>query len=272
MHSAGGEWFFGENSKFEASVLKTTSDSPCSGFSLVFDGCTWKTQGSDKLFRLYLAEKFSFSTAGAAGLILPLAEDEILPVARAISGAGGLVKTGAGALIFETQGTYDEALVEKTPLADPVTLAFEGLLDVREGSVSVANGACREGGAYRIAEGAAIDFGGNALEGASFAGGGKVKNAALTGVTLNCREKESALEFEDSSFSGRVAVDFGRASADNTLVSGIVIAKVADTCQVDLSKWRARNAGSECSVRFSLVDGVVKADIVRKFGCKIILR
>ena len=272
LHSAGGEWFFGENSKFEASVLKTTSGSSCTGFSLVFDGCTWKTQGSDKLFRLYLAEKFSFSTVGAAGLVLPLAEYETLPVARAISGAGGLVKTGAGELIFETQGTYNEALTEKTPLADPVTLAFEGLLDVHEGSVSVANGACRAGGAYRIAKDALIDFGGNVLEGASFAGGGKVKNAALTGVTLNCSEKESALEFENSSFNGRVAVDFGRASNESELVSGIVVAKVADTCQIELSKWRARNAGSECSVRFSLVDGVVKADIVRKFGCKIILR
>ena len=48
-------------------------------------------------------------------------------------------------------------------------------------------------------------------------------------------------------FVDETAVDFGRASDVSTLVSGIVVAKVADTCQVDLSKWRARNAGSECS-------------------------
>jgi hypothetical protein len=274
LHSAGGEWFFGENSTFEASVIKTTSvgNNQCSGFSLVFDGCTWKTQGSDKLFRLYLAEKFSFRTAGEAGLVLPLADGENLPVARAIDGPGGLVKTGAGVLIFETQGTYDETLADKTPLADPVTLAFEGLLDVREGRVAVAEGACREGGAYRIVEGAAIDFGGNALEGVSFAGGGKVENVALAGATLKCSEADGAPEFENSSFNGRVWVDFGRASDDNSLASGIVVAKVAGNCQIDLSKWRARNAGSECSVRFSLADGVVKADIVRKLGCRIIVR
>ncbi|MBQ5795176.1 MAG: hypothetical protein IIW14_04195, partial [Kiritimatiellae bacterium] len=235
-------------------------------------GCTWKTQGSDKLFRLYLAEKFAFRTSGAAGLVLPLAEGENLPVERAISGSGGLVKTGAGALTFETQGTYDEKLTEKTPLEDPVTLAFEGLLDVREGTVNVAKGACRESGAYRVAKDALIDFGGNELNAAVFSGGGKVENAVLSGVAVGCADGEGCLEFSGSSFNGRVWVDFGRASDDNSLASGIVVAKVAGNCQIDLSKWRARNVGGDCSVRFSFADGVVKADIVRKFGMKIILR
>ena len=272
LHAAGGEWFFGVGSTFEASVLKTTSGTPCTGFTLAFDGCTWKTQGSDKLFRLYLAEKFAFRTSGVAGLVLPLAEGENLPVERAISGSGGLVKTGAGALTFETQGTYDEKLTEKTPLEDPVTLAFEGLLDVREGTVNVAKGACRESGAYRVAKDALIDFGGNELNAAVFSGGGKVENAVLSGVAVGCADGEGRLEFSGSSFNGRVWVDFGRASDDNSLASGIVVAKVAGNCQIDLSKWRARNVGGDCSVRFSFADGVVKADIVRKFGMKIILR
>jgi hypothetical protein len=273
LHAAGGEWFFGEGSTFEASVLKTTSGTPCTGFTLAFDGCTWKTQGSDKLFRLYLAEKFAFRTSGAAGLVLPLAEGENLPVERAISGSGGLVKTGAGALTFETQGTYDEKLTEKTPLEDPITLAFEGLLDVREGVVSVAKGACREGGDYRIAQGAAIDFGGNGLEGASFTGGGRIENAVLTGgVAIDCSSASDALEFANSVFNARVMVDFNRASDDESLASGIVVARLDGNNTINLSSWRAKNVGRDCSVRFSLVDGVVKADIVKKLGMKIILR
>jgi hypothetical protein len=167
LHLSGGKWFFGEGSTLALSAFNTTSASPCTGFTLSFDGGTWETGGSADVFHLYDSQIFTFETLGSGGLTLPVADGKTLPVCRAISGDGGIVKTGPGTLAFETQGTWNEALTQKTELDDPVSLAFAGELDVREGTVTVASGACRSGGAYRTSSGASIDFGSNALGTAS---------------------------------------------------------------------------------------------------------
>lgn len=246
MHGNGGRWLFGPGSKFSLSELKTTPASPCSGFTLAFDGAEWITGASDKLFRLYNSEVFRFETLGA-GLTLPVDEGASLPVARAITGSGPLVKTGKGAIVFETQWTYDETLGEKTALDDPVSLAFTGELDVREGSVVIAEGACRDGGRYKAAEGALMDFGGNQLGGAEFAGAGTFR--AFTAVAAKISvdaENPAAPRFENAVFGGRTVVDFGRTEDSpldwrNTPV--LTVAKFAGAFP-DVSGWRVKGTGN----------------------------
>ena len=274
FHQKGGEWLFGEGSTLAMSTIKTTSGSPCSGFTLAFDGGTWETGGSANLFHLYLADIFTFQTLGNGGLTLPVAEGKTLAVGRAISGDGGIVKTGPGTLAFETQGTWNEALTEKTALADPVSLAFEGLLDVREGSVTVASGACREGGAYKAAEGASVDFGGNSLVGASFAGAGEFANASVSGATISAPVEDgvaAAPTFDGVSFDGPVFVDFARPGDAAETLEGVVVARFVGSAPADLSKWRGKNAGRGFKAVFTASGNDVVAKVDR-FGMSLIIR
>lgn len=275
MHANGGRWLFGPGSKLLLSNLKTTSSNPCSGFTLAFDGGEWITGASDKLFRLYKSEVFCFETLGA-GLTLPVDEGASLPVARAITGSGPFVKTGKGAIVFETQGTYDETLGEKTALDDPVSLAFTGELDVREGSVVIAEGACRTGGRYKAADGADVDFGGNAIGGAEFAGAGTFR--AFTAVAAKISvdaENPAAPRFENAVFGGRTVVDFGRTEDSpldwrNTPV--LTVAKFAGAFP-DVSGWRVKGTGNRnVGGKFSVSDdGTVRVTLVWK-GLTLIAR
>ncbi len=274
IHASGGEWLFGEGSTLAMSTIKTTSGSPCTGFTLAFDGGTWETGGSADLFHLYLAENFTFQTRGAGGLTLPVADGKTLAVGRAISGNGGIVKTGPGTLSFETQGTWNAYLTEKTALADPVSLAFSGLLDVREGSVAVASGACRAGGAYKAAEGASVDFGGNSLGGASFAGAGEFANAAVSGATISVPVEGGVAEaptFDGVSFDGSVFVDFARPYDAAEALEGVVVARFVGAAPANLSKWRGRNVGKGFKATFTASGNEVVANVDR-VGAILIVR
>ena len=246
MHGNCGRWLFGPGSKFSLSKLKTTPASPCSGFTLAFDGAEWITGASDRLFRLYKSEVFRFETLGA-GLTLSVDDGASLPVARAITGPGPLVKTGKGVIVFETQGTYDETLGEKTVLDDPVSLAFDGELDVREGSVVIAEGACREGGRYKAAEGALVDFGGNQLGGAEFTGSGTFRAFTATDAKILIdAENPAAPSLENAGFVGRTVIDFG-CTEDSPLdwrnTPVLPVAKFMGSVP-DVSAWRVKGTGS----------------------------
>lgn len=271
----GGTWTFRDGTVLYLSQFS----SKASSLTFAFNGATWETGGGVKpTFHLYNAAKITLKTTGA-GLTLPVAEEKTVSVARRISGDGPLVKTGDGTLVFETQGTYDTALTTKTELDDPVTLAFEGLLDVRGGAVEIAETACRAGGAYRAAEGASVDFGGNALAGATFSGGGTFSDAALTGATIACAVADDgtvaeAPTFADVTFAAgeRVIVDFGRTKDDPppAEAKGQVVARVP--AGTDISTWRAKNLGRNFGAKLAIDDsGVVTADIGPR-GLTIIVR
>ena len=268
FHDDGGNWFFGEGSTLALSAFKT--DSACKGFTLSFDGGTWETGGSTDVLHLYRAEIYTFKTLGAGGLTLPVAEGKTLAVGRAISGDGGIVKTGPGTLAFETQGTWNEALTQKTELDDPVSLAFAGELDVREGAVTVAAGACRAGGAYRTSSGASIDFGSNTLGmDPVFSGDGTFANASVGNCTITASlTGGSAPNFSGLVFGGRIRVEFDKA-VDGEAES-VPVAKFSGDVP-DLSKFYTRKLGGFYKGQFFVDGAVVKARIVRN-GAIVLVR
>ena len=268
FHTAGGSWRFRNGaylalSRFETDVKKA--------FSAEFDGAVWETGGGGKpTFYLCNAEMYSFKTIGA-GLTLPVAADKTVRVARAISGAGSLVKTGAGTLRFETQGTWNADATEKTALADPVSLAFSGVLDVREGAVEIDLSACRAGGAYCAAAESRIDFGGNALNAAEFAGCGTFANASVTDPVLKPSADGGAPRFDGVAFSGTVAVDFGLDAAPEKKVTLLVASFPGGA--PSLAGWRARNDGRNVKTVFNVADnGVDVVAVLEPAGMSIILR
>lgn len=270
LHANAGKWLFGAGSTLALSAITTDSASPCTAFTLSFDGGTWETGGSADLFHLYMAENFTFETLGAGGLTLPVAAGKTLAVGRAISGDGGIVKTGPGTLAFETQGTWTADLTEKTALDDPVSLAFAGELDVREGAVSVENGACRAGGAYKAAEGTSIDFGGNALgAGTAFSGAGTFANASVGDCTVSATlTGDAAPNFADVAFTGRIRVKFDEEITGET--EPVTVATFTGAVP-DLSKFYTGKLGGFYTAVFLVDGGAVKAAIVRS-GAIVIIR
>ena len=268
FHTAGGSWRFGNGSYLALSRFETDVNKP---FSAEFDGAVWETGGGAKpTFYLCNAQMYSFKTAGA-GLTLPVAADKTVRVARAISGAGPLVKTGAGTLRFETQGTWNADATEKTALADPVSLAFSGVLDVREGAVEIDLSACRAGGMYRAAAGSSVDFGGNTLNAPEFAGGGAFANASVTDPVLKASADGGAPQFDDVVFSGTVAVDFGLDAAPEKKVTLLVASFPGGA--PSLAGWRARNDGRNVKTVFNVADnGVDVVAVLEPAGMSIILR
>ena len=272
MNSSGeGNWQFKGGAKLSLSrffpagpFLQYTI-----GLKVAFDGATWETGGGTQpTFHLHGSTNFVFQTTGA-GLTLPVAGGKTVNVARAITGDGPLVKTGAGSLVFETQGSWDSTITTKTALADPVSLAFAGELDVREGTVSVESGACRAGGAYRAAPGASVDFGNNALGDASFAGAGSFSNFSASGATIVSDGVGADVpSFSSALLSGVTCIDFGRSDElpiNWQEVKNVPVARFSGSVP-NVSRWKVSGTGMKnIAGEFSVAeDGVVCVTLVRR--------
>jgi hypothetical protein len=269
----GGEWIFRQGTRLYMAKLKNCT----SGLKFKFDGAVWETGGGEyPTFKLYRSAYMTIETFGEGGLTLPVAENCTVEVEKAITGNGPLIKTGSGVLVFGAAGDYDETQTQKTDVADPVTLAFGGALDVRGGSVSVAKGACRESGSYIAAEGASVEFNGNTLTKGSFAGAGTFSGATLSDATIVCPLDDDgritcAPEFKEVTFTGKTVVDFGRVENSTPLHNTTVeLFKVPQG--VDVSKWRVRNAGDrKRGILTVSEDGIVTAEILSA-GMMLIIR
>lgn len=251
----GGTWRFRGNAMFACHTLTFTKGfNQYNRLTLDFNGGTWKSCDGDKqTFRIFESSNLIIKTTGEDGLTLPVAVEKTVNVARAITGEGAVIKTGAGTLRFETQGTWDSTLATKTPLADPVSLAFGGTLDVREGAVTVDSGACRTGGAYKTAEGTSVDFGGNALGPATFAGTGTFANGTAAGGVIAAPLADDGRvgacpSFADMTLTG-VRVDFGRTEPLEGEIAGLVVATFPNGAP-DVSGWRSRNTGKGTRAKF----------------------
>ena len=159
---------------------------------------------------------------------------------------------------------------------DPVTLAFDGALDVQGGDVFVERGACRIGGAYNAAEGASVDFGGNDLgEGVTFSGGGKLSNFTATAPTISVPLSESLVAtngapwFLSAAISGPVLVDFGSPVA-NARGGQVAVAKFADSIP-SASSWRTTGVPKGYAASLMVSGSAVVADI-RRTGFTIRLK
>lgn len=220
-----GYWVFGPGSTNAITgFLRRHKENNRSRYELRFEGGVWKTDVSKWQPMCFIdATNVVMRTTCESGLVLQV-DSGTLYAGRAIDGPGGMAKTGAGRLEFMTQGTWTgsesfsggQADWTETKLEDPVSLAFGGLFDVREGSAFVERGACRTGGAYRAGLGASIDFGGNDLgSGVTFSGAGSFSNFTATAATIyvplsdDLVAIDGAPSFSSATFGGSMLVDFG---------------------------------------------------------------
>lgn len=242
---------------------------------LSFDGGTFVTTPSTcQPYRFWKSTNVVVSVSGA-GQTFPVAAEQTVYVNAPITGDGGFVKTGDGALDFASAMSYDGTKKDDqstwvwTALEDPVTLAFGGELDVRGGTVTVSNGCCRTGGAYRTAEGTSIDFDGNNLgSGAAFSGAGTFANATVGDCEVAASVADgTAPSFAGVRINGRIRVRFD-ALADG--VSSATVATFTDGMP-DVSRFYVTRLAGSHKASFFVDGNAVKAEIW-KSGAIMIVR
>ena len=245
IHTWGGEWFFGEGGVFCCDQIKAINiNTPEKNLVLSFDGGLWAMGEGVKVAN---AERVTVRTSGAGGLTIPVPEGQTVRMAHPVYGSGSVVKTGEGTLRFETAETWSDDLTEASKMPMSTTFAFDGVCDVRAGSLEIANGALKDGACIKAAVGASVDFGG-AVVSATISGGGAFGNAVCSPLTIQTAidgEGTAATlpVLDGSSIIGTVRIDLGRDAHDPLDMNRTYVVARYTGSVPDVGSWRVKNTG-----------------------------
>lgn len=180
----------------------------------VWNNGEWKPTLGDFNFVFNTDNDFTTFEMEGAGMVLDVQPNKTWRMCQRLTGTGGLVKRGAGTLRFETAKKHaladmawtigaayfsDLAKTDRDiPQNQPLTLDFEGPLDVQAGTVEIRS----------------ETFGGTLTSpvraGAAFTtttGEGTVSGGALVSPRIVLSAADKLLKFDGTTFSGRVKVD-----------------------------------------------------------------
>ena len=244
-----GTWLFGANSTFHCSGITQKMQT---SLRFAFDGGRWvPSWTSDYNFLFQASDRITLETRSEKGLHLAPGSGKTWRMAKAVTGAGGVVMDGAGTLRFVTQEILQtvngETVTNKigaagtvAAITSPYTLDFDGPMDIASGKVVIEEGAARPR--------------------AVFTGAGTLS-------AVNCPEPTFRLSVDDSysaervltldgfSSTGTVKVDLGR-TPENPLrrpLREIVVAHYTGEAP-DVSTWKATGHG------LALVIGTCRAE------------
>ncbi|HNX04400.1 MAG TPA: hypothetical protein PKI32_02800, partial [Opitutales bacterium] len=211
--SGSGTMIFRNGSTFKCDAVGCETTVP---LTLRFDDSEWLPGTNDYTFTTLdaaYAASLKIETTGG-GLKLAPPANKVWTLSTAVTGDGGLVKSGAGTLAFT--GT--------------TTLNFDGTLNVREGAVMIAAGAAKSG--------------------AKLTGSGAVTNATLTAATIlaplgSDNTVPEILTFKDCTFGGTTLVDFGRTSTNKVErpFPTVTVAKWSGASAPNVSGWKLTGTG-----------------------------
>lgn len=193
-----------------------------------------------------------------------------------VTGDGEFVVAGEGTVRFDQQMKYGAAA------ADPVTLAYTGLTDIRAGTLVVSAGAMSNvvGRAFKVA--GTLDMDGQTLsEAVVVTAGGTVRDVRLRRARFQVgRDGEGAvlpvvLDYANGLVtSGRTVFDFGvesgRPYPEGTVFT---VARWTGTEKPDVSLFRGARVGDGLCCRFAAKDdGTVEATVRLHPGLELIVR
>lgn len=207
--------------------------------SLEFDGGVLEMTG-DGVTSLGSSE-YQVFTVGENGMEVAIGDGVSHGFATPFTGAGAVVKTGAGAM---------KLLPSEVPLHDMIEA--DGGLEVREG---------------------VVDLGGGTISVSAIRGGGTVTNGTLTGVIVARPGDEGVLTLGENLTAGSGVKVNVQADDPADLSRGDVIrVAVVDGATVDVSAWRCRVANSELRGECSLVGNTVYVTLKPRQGLTLIIK
>ncbi len=248
-----GTWLFGANSTFYCSGIEQKTQR---ALTFAFAGGRWvASKTGDFNFLFPGSDRFTVETRLEKGLYLNPVANKEYRMAKAITGAGGVVMDGAGTLRFVTQEIIQTlsgvtvtnkigAAGTVAAITNPCTLDFAGPMDIASGAVVIEEGAVRT----------------NAV----FTGAGTLSavNCPMPKFLLTVGDgytAERVLTLNGFSTVGGATVDLGRTAA-NPLprpFRDIVVAHYTGEAPV-VSNWKVVNHGQAMVTgTFRAVDGDV---------------
>ena len=230
--SAGGEFVFRNGSTLYCDSI-LASDAQTKPTKLVFDGSEWIPGSGDFTFDFGQPELILLQVENA-GLVLAPPAAKTWTVKDAITGTGGLVKRGAGTLVFSGMKS----------------IGFTGVARVEAGVLTVRNGAAQDGVKFAVDAGAALDLDGGSLSVGALSGAGNVRNGTLSGVLAVSVADDGTvvggvpvLDGSTVSF-GRMAVDLGRTASDPFAAKGVPVVVAHYTGSApSVAGWRVKGTG-----------------------------
>jgi hypothetical protein len=273
---AGGDFLFRNGSKaYLACDLggeNSVNPSQTNPTTLTFDNSEWipVVGNADCTFAYYSPAKVGLCTTNT-GLILNVPAACTWTMAQAVKGTGGLVKRGAGTLVFETHKIVSGGETNDWANAT-TTLDFTGMLAVESGNVVVKSGAAAAGAKFNLASGTELDLDGGTISVGALSGQGTVANGTVTGtIPLTLGDDGTVAEelvvFGDDVMFGRVVVDLGR-TEDNPIpwpFGTAVVGRYAGNTPPAVSGWRVRGTGiGGARGVFTAADGEIRMTVKMK--------
>ena len=221
-------------------VSELRPDADTASIDLTFDDALWSF-GDRRTLALTRPERITV-TARGKGLVLAPAAGTNLTFNLPVTGSGGLVKRGAGAVTFT------------------VAPAVAGVCRVEEGAFALADGVEAQGLTFA---------GGGALAGGTF------RDAALLAPLGDAGAVTGAVPvLAGAALTGATRVDLGRTEASPVQApwpQNVVVAAYAGAAP-DVSGWKVRNAGGpHLAATFTAVGGQVLMSL-KTTGFMLILR
>ena len=248
---------FANGSLFAVGAINRNSGTASALAEVSFDDSEWFCGDADKTIPSTTMNVVT--TAGEGGLVMAPPAGRTWTWVGPLEGEGGLVKKGAGTVLFGRRiylGKEHE---------DPATLKCMGVNDVQSGTFALAEGAVGAAGAkFHVAEEALLDLGGVEQSGLTVSGNGTVANGTLTraSVAVDSNAAEAPLlDFANGlDVSGRMTLDFGEVS-EQVLSSEVAVARYTGTLPTGLSfRVKGRTAdGKPVSGTVRVADGVIYA-------------
>jgi hypothetical protein len=264
---AGGDFTFRNGSilYLNCGAIDINS-SQATSTSLTFDNSEWiPVKNADCTFAYPYPAKVGIRTENT-GLILTVPENRTWTMGQAVTGTGGLVKRGAGTLVFETHKIVSGGATNDWANAT-TTLDFTGTLAVESGKVVVKSGAAVSGAKFSLASGTELDLDGGTISVGALSGTGSVKNGTVTGtipLTLNddWTVAEDLVAFDAATVDfGRVVVDLGRTAANPVTqpFGTVVVGRYTGDTPPDVRRWRVTGAGMDgVAGTFTAADGEIR--------------
>ena len=191
---------------------------------LTFDDSSW-TFGPDADVNMFFRQRAVSNAVVEVmgkGVEFVAAAGQSVRFSKAVTGAGGVAKSGAGTFTFAKQETGYGNVPTVCTGDDAYTLAYSGMTAVKEGTLVIENGAAPAGREFAVSAGATLNLGGATLN-AIVGGSGSVANGILdmpvvrTKLSDDHLSSETCLMLSDTvSVDGIAQVDLGY-TAENPL-------------------------------------------------------